>query len=185
MFLSRGERDLGVALELGEPEFVCEYVSCPVVCPWTVASQAPPSMEFSRQEYWSGLPFPSPEPELRDILTKNLKCRKDGSFMTSLFHFTFWKNIPLFLFFRFKRGQLNTWLMGCNFWKVGAAAYKGCPLPYWEWKESWLSPRAEWPSWACLQDHAKWLALNLLSLLLTLVPTALEWPRGSPTPVWW
>ena len=26
--------------------------------PWTVARQAPPSMEFSRQEYWSGLPFP-------------------------------------------------------------------------------------------------------------------------------
>ena len=31
------------------------------VTPWTVAYQAPPSMEFSRQEYWSGLPFPSPE----------------------------------------------------------------------------------------------------------------------------
>ena len=29
--------------------------------PWTIAYQAPPSMEFSRQEYWSGLPFPSPE----------------------------------------------------------------------------------------------------------------------------
>ena len=28
--------------------------------PWTVAYQAPLSMEFSRQEYWSGLPFPSP-----------------------------------------------------------------------------------------------------------------------------
>ena len=28
--------------------------------PWTIASQAPPSMEFSRQAYWSGLPFPSP-----------------------------------------------------------------------------------------------------------------------------
>ena len=28
--------------------------------PWTVAYQAPPSMEFSRQQYWSGLPFPSP-----------------------------------------------------------------------------------------------------------------------------
>ena len=27
--------------------------------PWTVAHQAPPSMGFSRQEYWSGLPFPS------------------------------------------------------------------------------------------------------------------------------
>ena len=27
---------------------------------WTVAHQAPLSMQFSRQEYWSGLPFPSP-----------------------------------------------------------------------------------------------------------------------------
>ena len=27
---------------------------------WTVAHRAPPSMEFSRQEYWSGLPFASP-----------------------------------------------------------------------------------------------------------------------------
>ena len=32
------------------------------VTPWTVSSlhQAPPSMGFSRQEYWSGLPFSSP-----------------------------------------------------------------------------------------------------------------------------
>ena len=30
------------------------------VTPWTVAQQAPLSMGFSRQEYWSGLPFPSP-----------------------------------------------------------------------------------------------------------------------------
>ena len=30
------------------------------VTPWTVAHQAPLSMEFSRQEYWNGLPFPSP-----------------------------------------------------------------------------------------------------------------------------
>ena len=30
------------------------------VVPWTVACQAPPSMGFSRQEHWSGLPFPSP-----------------------------------------------------------------------------------------------------------------------------
>ena len=35
---------------------------CPTLCnpPWTAASQAPPSMGFSRQEDWSGLPFPSP-----------------------------------------------------------------------------------------------------------------------------
>ena len=30
------------------------------VTPWTEAHQAPLSMDFSRQEYWSGLPFPSP-----------------------------------------------------------------------------------------------------------------------------
>ena len=29
--------------------------------PWTAAYQAPPSMGFSRQEYWSGVPLPSPE----------------------------------------------------------------------------------------------------------------------------
>ena len=35
--------------------------SCPTLCdPWTVAYQAPPSMGFSRQECWGGLPFPSP-----------------------------------------------------------------------------------------------------------------------------
>ena len=28
--------------------------------PWSVSHQAPVFMEFSRQEYWSGLPFPSP-----------------------------------------------------------------------------------------------------------------------------
>ena len=37
--------------------------------PWTVAHQAPPSMGFSRQEYWSGLPFPSlgdlPDPGIK------------------------------------------------------------------------------------------------------------------------
>ena len=31
-----------------------------LVTPWTVAHQAPLSMGFSRQEYWSGLPFPTP-----------------------------------------------------------------------------------------------------------------------------
>ena len=39
--------------------------------PWTVACQAPLSMEFSRQEYWSGLPFPSPG----DIPNPGIKYR--------------------------------------------------------------------------------------------------------------
>ena len=39
-----------------------KLISCvqPFVTLWTVAHQAPLSMGFSRQEYWSGLPFPPP-----------------------------------------------------------------------------------------------------------------------------
>ena len=39
------------------------------VTPWTVACQAPLSMGFSRQEYWSGLPFPPP----RDLPDPGIK----------------------------------------------------------------------------------------------------------------
>ena len=40
---------------------VCQHCRVRLfVTPWTVAYEAPPSMGFSRQEYWSGLPFPSP-----------------------------------------------------------------------------------------------------------------------------
>ena len=41
---------------------VCSVAqSCPTLyTPWAVACQAPLSMEFSRQEYWSGLPIPPP-----------------------------------------------------------------------------------------------------------------------------
>ena len=37
--------------------------------PWTAAFQAPPSMGFSRQEYWSGVPLPSPK-----FKARNFKC---------------------------------------------------------------------------------------------------------------
>ena len=41
----------------------CESISCVwlFATPWYVAHQTPLSVEFSKQEYWSGLPFPSPE----------------------------------------------------------------------------------------------------------------------------
>ena len=44
-------------------------VSNSFAIPWTVACQIPLSMEFSRQEYWSGLPFPPPE----DLLDPGIK----------------------------------------------------------------------------------------------------------------
>ena len=46
--------------------------------PWTAAHQAPPSLGFSRQEHWSGLPFPSPtiwqQAQVKDIIKRKLKC---------------------------------------------------------------------------------------------------------------
>ena len=60
--------------------------------PWTVAYKAPLSLEFSRQEYWSGLPFPSPEdlPELgskkRDREASDIDIRRgtENAPLTSL-----------------------------------------------------------------------------------------------------
>ena len=40
--------------------FSCQDVSASFVISWTVACQAPLSMRFPKQEYWSGVPFPSP-----------------------------------------------------------------------------------------------------------------------------
>ena len=46
--------------------------------PWTAAYQAPPSMEFSRQEYWSGMPLPSPccTAETSRTIVKQLSSNK-------------------------------------------------------------------------------------------------------------
>ena len=53
--------------------------------PWTVAHQAPLSMQFSRQEYWSGLPFPPPGDLLdpRIELTSPASAAQAGGFFTT------------------------------------------------------------------------------------------------------
>ena len=58
-----------------------------LVTPWTVAHQAPLSKGFSRQEYWSGLPFPSPgdlpnrgvEPRSSALQADSLLTAQEGS----------------------------------------------------------------------------------------------------------
>ena len=50
--------------------------------PWTVAHQAPLSMGFPRQEYWSGLPFPTPE-DLPDPGIKPVSPASAGRFFTT------------------------------------------------------------------------------------------------------
>ena len=55
----------------GEKLWLPNVQSCLFCDPWTVAHQAPLSMEFPRQEYWSELPFPSsgdlPNPGIKSM----------------------------------------------------------------------------------------------------------------------
>ena len=62
------------------------------VTPWTAAHQAPPSLGFSRQEHWSGLPFPSPMHESESevaqscpILRDHMDCSQLGSSIYGVF----------------------------------------------------------------------------------------------------
>ena len=48
--------------------------------PWTAAYQAPPSMGFSRQEYWSGSPVPSPPNSYTEALTSKVMVSGGGAF---------------------------------------------------------------------------------------------------------
>ena len=63
----------GYAIDSNSPSkedmHACSVMSNSFATPWTVVHQAPLSMEFSRQEYWSGLPFPSPPYMLYSIVS--------------------------------------------------------------------------------------------------------------------
>ena len=62
--------------------FSCYVMSDSLVTPWTVDHQAPLSMGFPRQEYWSGLPFPSPG-NLPDPRTEPTSPALAGRFFTT------------------------------------------------------------------------------------------------------
>ena len=60
--------------------------SCPTLLyPWTAAFQTPPSMGFSRQEYWSGVPYPPPGnlPDLGIELASPVSFALAGEFFTT------------------------------------------------------------------------------------------------------
>ena len=68
---------------------VCSVVSNSV-SPWTVAHQAPLSMEFSRQEYWRGLPFPTPG-DLPDPAIKTASSAFPALASRFFYHCTTWE----------------------------------------------------------------------------------------------
>ena len=66
---------------------------------WSVAHQAPLSMEFSRQEYWSGLPFPTPgdlsypgiKPRPPTLQAYSLPSEPPGNYTISINHTVSWR----------------------------------------------------------------------------------------------
>ena len=57
------------AIAFSDKYIYISYIYMTLATQWTIACQAPPSMGFSRQEYWSGLPFPS----LEDLLDPGIE----------------------------------------------------------------------------------------------------------------
>ena len=86
------------------------------VSPWTAAHQVPLSVGFSRQEYWNGLPFPSPgdlpqpgiEPGSPALQVDFLPSKPPGKSISILFYYyylfiyLFIFNLLVFYFFNFK-----------------------------------------------------------------------------------
>ena len=71
---------------------------------WTAAHQAPPSMGFSRQEYWSGVPLPSPFTHYKDCL--NLWTNYEVLLINSLKLFAFWFSKCVHSYYHNKSGFL-------------------------------------------------------------------------------
>ena len=60
--------------------------SCPTLAtPWTAAYQAPPSMGFSRQNYWSGVPLPSPFSTTLEYENAKLEKKKRKNIISKVF----------------------------------------------------------------------------------------------------
>ena len=85
--------------------------------PWTVAYQAPPSMGFSRQEYWSGLPFPSPDGDCSHEIKRCLLLGRNA--MTNLDSILKSKDITLPTKVRVVQAVVFPVVMyGCESWSV-------------------------------------------------------------------
>ena len=120
--------------------------SCPTLCD---LRQAPPSMGFSRQEYWSGLPFPSPgnrpnpgiEPRSLTLYTDALHLSHQGSPL-QFAHLTFF-SIYVYRFiylFAFWSSVLHELFSSCHQWGQLFAAELGLLI----------AEHGLWGSWALI-----------------------------------
>ena len=94
----------------------------PCATPETAAHQAPPSLGFSRQEHWSGLPFPSPVHESESevaqscpTLSDPMDCSLPGSSVHGIFQARVLEWGAIAFSINSDRNIKNTWsFIGCN-----------------------------------------------------------------------
>ena len=109
------------------------------VTPWTVVYQAPPSIGFSRQEYWSGLPFPSPG----DLLSwkAELKAQFQSGYCLHVSMLSCFSWVPLFvtLWIVTYQAPLSMWFSRQEYWSRLPFPPSGyisdpCLLPLLHWQ---------------------------------------------------
>ena len=130
--------------------------SCPTLTPWTIAHQAPLSMGFSSQEYWSGLPFPPP---YHSSLPTNLGALKTSISRSVAFYivgFSWWPSQVVLV-------VKNLFANAGEVWDAGSIPGLGrspggghsssefSSILIWRipWIESHPSSVAGWSSWGC------------------------------------
>ena len=64
-----------------------------IATPWTAAYQAPPSMGFSRQEHWSGVPLPSPPSTPKTLIFSGLDKLHPFSLGDIIYSYYAWNNV--------------------------------------------------------------------------------------------
>ena len=151
------------------------HFSCiqPFATPWTVAYQAPQSMGFSRQEYWSGLPCPppsdTPDPGVKPE-SLAFPALAGGCFITS----ATW-------------GALIRLKWNLNQAKYGILSFSraGKPQPPVRGWATWVSPHST-PildtGWSRLHPPSSPLPHSLLPLPLSTLSLSLPHPPSSPGP---
>ena len=119
-----------------KPSYVLSYFShvWPFATPWTTTHQAPLSMIFSRQEYWSGLPFPSPRdlpnPGMEPASLKSLALT--GRFFTTSATWKAWVRIQASFILKRER----VWWVFCPpdpRWNVIIFCSYSYPWRIWSW----------------------------------------------------
>ena len=125
--------------------------------PWTVAYQAPLSMGFSRQEYWSGVPFPSPG----DLSNPGFVSRIAGR------HFTIWATL--------KKRKIKQ-IAQCLMWQE----VKKVLIPPLPWKTTVKSPGIIYLRNGTKKCSRQWEQLLLQRGIPGRLLQPIQWGTGEP-----